>query len=117
MIAIQILLLAGILLLFGWFLANPRSYQVRAWTKILTLLFTVIALVFIMFPNSSNHVANWLGVGRGVDLLSYLLSLAFVYLIIRSYLREKEEQKKIALLARKLALLEANERYHHKRTR
>jgi hypothetical protein len=114
MIAIQILLLVGILILFGWFLANPRSYQVRAWTKIFTLLFAVIALVFILFPNSSNHVANWFGVGRGVDLLSYLLSLAFIYLILRSYIREKEEQKRIVQLGRRLAILEANERYHKK---
>lgn len=115
MIAIQALLIVGLMALFGWFLANPRSYQVRAWTKILTFLFAIIALIFILFPDSSNHVANWLGVGRGVDLLSYLLSLAFIYLILRSYVREKEEQKKIVQLARRLAILEANKRYPDKK--
>jgi hypothetical protein len=108
---IQALLILGVLILFGWFLLNPRNHQVHAWIKILTLLFTLLAIIVILIPNTANDIAHLVGVGRGADLLLYLLSLAFVFVVINLYIKNKEEQRRFVKLARKVALLEAEQKY------
>jgi hypothetical protein len=108
MILIQLFLIVAFLIFLWWVLANPASYQVHAWTKILATIFVVIAIVTVIFPNSTNSIAHWLGVTRGADLLLYLLTLAFIFAMFNSYMQEKRLQKRIVLLARKIAILEAN---------
>ena len=91
-------------------LVNPASYQVRAWIKILVTLFVLLAVVTVIFPDMTNTIAHWVGVGRGADLLLYLLTMAFIFSIFHAYLQEKRAQKRIVLLARRLAIIEANQR-------
>lgn len=119
MIAIQVILVAGFLLFLYRVLANPASYQFRAWTKILAFVFVIAAILAVLFPNTTNTVAHWAGVSRGADLLLYLLTLAFIFSIFSAYMQEKRQQKRIVLLARKLAIIEANTRAanHSKRSR
>lgn len=114
MIVIQILLILGVIAVFGWFLMDPKSHQVRAWTKILGFLFTVMAIIVIADPNTANSIAHKVGVGRGADLLLYLLTLAFLFLVLNLYIRDKEQQKRLVELARKIALLEAQSRKQDK---
>jgi hypothetical protein len=79
----------------------------NAWIKILGILFTCLAVIAVLFPNSTNTLAHWVGVVRGADLLLYLLTLAFILTVMNLYIREKQNQKRTVLLARKIALLEA----------
>jgi hypothetical protein len=108
MILIQVLLIIGFLIFLWWVLSNPSSYQVRAWTKILASLFVLLAILTVIFPDSTNSIAHWVGVGRGADLLLYILTLAFIFVMFNSYIQEKRLQKRIVLLARRLAIIEAN---------
>jgi hypothetical protein len=109
MIAIQIILIIGFLVFLFRVLANPASYQLRAWTKILAILFVVVAIVTVISPNITNTIAHWVGVSRGADLLLYLLTLAFIFVLFSSYLSEKRLQRRMVTLARKIAILEANQ--------
>ncbi len=108
MIVIQIILVTGFLVFLFRILMNPRSYQLKAWTKIFAILFTFVAILAILFPDTTNHLAKWVGVSRGADLLLYLLTLAFIFLILHTYVQEKRQQKEIVVLARKIAIIEAN---------
>lgn len=107
MIVIQVLLVAGTALAFGWFLIHPKSYRVRAWIKILVALFATLAVVVIISPHTANRLAHFVGIGRGADLLLYVLALAFIFVILNLYNASREEERKFVTLARKLALLEA----------
>ncbi len=107
MIIIQVLLIGGILTVLAWFLINPRSQQVHAWIKILAAILTAFGVVVIISPNTSDRVANAIGVGRGADLLLYSLAISFLYVMFSLYIRGKEEQTKFETLARSVALLEA----------
>ncbi|MGD0166187.1 MAG: DUF2304 domain-containing protein [Gaiellaceae bacterium] len=107
MIVVQILLIGGIVAVFGWFLIHPRSYRVKAWIKILTALFTALAVVVIISPRTSSGIAHLVGVGRGADLLLYVLAVAFIFVILNLYNGSREDEKKFVALARKVALLEA----------
>jgi hypothetical protein len=107
MIAIQAILVAGFIFLFWRFLANPGSHQVHAWIKILTFLFTILAIIAVTFPDASNRLAHAVGVKTGANLLLYALTLAFIFVVINIYTRGKEEERRRTIIVRKIAILEA----------
>jgi small membrane protein len=107
MIAIQVILVAGFIFLFWRFLANPGSHQVHAWIKILTFLFTVLAIIAVIFPDTANRLAHTVGVKTGANLLLYVLTLAFIFVVINLYTRGKEEENRRVIIVRRIALLEA----------
>lgn len=110
MILIQVILIVAFLFLVLKLVANPSSYQVRAWQKIIGIIFFIVAIFAVLFPNSLNSVAHFLGVGRGVDLLLYLLTLTFIFVTFNLYLKDKLYQRRIVQLARKVAIIEANQK-------
>ena len=76
------------------------------------LIFLALAMVIaVLFPEITNQIANFMGVGRGADLLLYILTLGFILYVINSYINSQDDQDKLYRLARKTALIEANERY------
>jgi hypothetical protein len=110
MIAIQVILVAGLVFLFWRFLANPSSHQVHAWIKIFTFLFTLLAIIAVIFPDTSNRLAHAVGVKTGANLLLYTLTLAFIFAVINTYTRRKEDEKRLASVVRRLDILEAQTR-------
>lgn len=114
MIVIQIILILAFVSFLFRLLANPNSYQIKAWTKIFGVLFVLGAIGVIAFPNSANTVAHWVGVTRGADLLLYILTLSFIFTILNLYIKEKQENRRLVSLARKVAIIEANLRQSNK---
>ena len=110
MIAIQIILIIGFILFLWRFLSDPGSHQIHAWIKILTAMFTVTAVIVVAFPDISNSVAHWLGVKTGANLLLYLLTLAFLFVVVNLYIRNKKENERLVVIVRRLAILEAKTR-------
>jgi hypothetical protein len=104
---IKTILVVVILLIMVWFLSNRTTHQVRAWQKLGLLLITVLGVFVVIFPDTSNTIAHKVGVGRGADLLLYLLTIAFIMTGLNLYLKGKEEERRIVILARKIALMEA----------
>lgn len=103
-----ILILLSVFILF-YFLANRNSMQVRAYKKIALILLVCVMIVFILKPDSLNTIADWVGVGRGADLLLYTLFIAFILFCINVYMKFKEQQDKVYRLAREIALIEARD--------
>ena len=71
------------------------------------MLFVVAAVYAILRPDDTTVLANWLGVDRGADLLTYALVIAFVFTTLSTYLRFKELEVRYAQLARAVALQNA----------
>ena len=65
-------------------------------------------IVAVIFPEMVNQIAHLFGVGRGADLLLYILVLSFIGYVVNDYIHRQNEKDVIYRLARKLALLEAN---------
>lgn len=107
MIVIQIILIVGFLFLLVRLLSNPNGHQIRAWTKVGGILFSLLAIGVVLFPESANDVAEFVGVTRGADLLLYLLTLCFIFFVLNVYVKGKQENRQIVQLARKIAILEA----------
>jgi len=116
---IKVILAFAITFIALWFLINRNTYKARAWKKIAMIIFTILAVIVVWFPNTSNTIAHKVGVGRGADLLLYLLALAFIFSTLSLYIKHKEDQRHIVILARRIALIEAkhqkNERLHSKK--
>src|SRR4051812_47488995 len=107
MIIIQLILIIAFLGLVVRFVGNPNSHQMKAWQKIFGLLFCLMAIYVVLLPEQSNRIAHLVGVGRGADLLLYLLTLAFVFVVFNACIRTRQEQRRMVMLARKLAIIEA----------
>jgi hypothetical protein len=113
MILIQGILIVAFLALVGRFLANPNSHQMKAWQKIFAVLFFLVAIFSVLLPDDLNTVAHFLGVGRGADLLLYLLTLAFIFLVFNLYVRDKQNQVRVVSLTRRIAIIDANQNPHN----
>jgi hypothetical protein len=107
MIIIQLMLVIAFLIILFRLLVNHNSYQIKALTKIFGVIFVFLAIGVVLSPNSANTVAHWFGVTRGADLLLYVLTLAFISAVLNLYIKEKQEDKRIVALARKVAILDA----------
>jgi hypothetical protein len=111
MIAIQIIIIVAALGIFIVGLRGRQTHVAKAWKKLAMFFLIVAMIVAVLFPNTTNRLAHLVGVGRGADLLLYVLTLAFIAYALNSYLRQQAENDALYRLARKVAILEANERY------
>jgi hypothetical protein len=84
MILIQVILVASFLFLLLRFLAETNSSTIKAWKKIGLILFVIIAIISILFPALTDDIAKLVGVGRGADLLLYLMVASFVFFNVNS---------------------------------
>ena len=66
-----------------------------------------MAIVSVLYPKLLTHVASWVGVGRGTDLVLYALVVAFLSFTVTTYLRFRDLETNYTRLARKIALSEA----------
>ncbi|MGK2879311.1 MAG: DUF2304 domain-containing protein [Mycobacterium sp.] len=106
---IQVLLIAAILALLFYLLRSRTSARTRAWVKVGYVVFVVAAIYAILRPDDTTVVANWLGVNRGADLITYVLIIAFIFTTMSTYLRFRELELKYARLARSIALSAAKQ--------
>jgi len=104
---IQVLLIGSVVALLVYLLRSRTNAKAKAWVKVGYLLFVIAAIYAILRPDDTTVVANWLGVDRGADLLSYALIIAFVFTTLSTYLRFKELELRYARLARAVALQSA----------
>lgn len=104
MLIIQILLVIAVAALTLYFLSNRRKARAKAGVKIGFVVFLVVAILAVLFPDATTWVAQLVGVRRGTDLMLYGLIVAFVFVTISSYLRFREQELRFARLARAVAL-------------
>ena len=67
----------------------------------------VAAVVSVLFPNALTWVANRVGVGRGADLLLYMVTIAFMLVSVVLFRRLADLERKYVALARAVAIMQA----------
>lgn len=107
---IKWLLVPGVVLAVVLSLRSRASLRGQARRKILAALTVVAGAIAVMFPSTLQTLANWTGVTRGTDLLLYALALVIIYLVGSTSVRFREQEARIVLLARQVALSEAEAR-------
>lgn len=111
---LQILVMITAVALLFFALGN-RTQSGRAGKKLVLCFLAVAMCVAVIFPETTTKIANLVGVGRGADLLLYALTLVFIGYALNSYLHQQKDKDVLYRLARKVALLDAEERYKIKK--
>ncbi len=73
-------------------------------------IFWLVALMVVIRPELSIVAANFVGIGRGADLVIYSSLILLFYLVWKLFLRLSEIDKKITKIVRQLALEDYDKR-------
>lgn len=84
--------------------SGQRNQAVR---RLGILALAAFAIVSILAPELWTKVASVVGIGRGTDLLLYMLVVAFFSFTVTSYKRWREMELRITRLARLVAISSA----------
>jgi hypothetical protein len=97
------LILCAVLVLVTLF-RNRQRVELRAGSRILALVLAGLAIASIADPDIPQRTAELLGVGRGTDLLLYILVVVFTLTSLGLYFRIRESDQRVRKLARALAI-------------
>ena len=82
MSTVQIILIAGLLLIIAYVYLRLKSAMVDA---IVFILLGLVGTVFVIFPELTTRVANAIGIGRGADMIFYFSILFFGFVCLNRY--------------------------------
>ncbi|MGH3591899.1 MAG: DUF2304 domain-containing protein, partial [Pseudonocardiaceae bacterium] len=90
-----------------YFVRLAHNVHIRASKRIAFFAFIVVNIYAVLRPDDMTWTAQQIGVGRGTDLVVYLLVVAFVFGMLNTYLRQREISNHLTDLARTVALRDA----------
>ena len=88
-------------------LALRRFAKTRHLTALVFLGAWSLAVALIANPGITTRIAQGVGIGRGVDFVTYSLLVAFLWAHYQHYLRYKRVESEVTLLVRELAIAQA----------
>lgn len=101
---IRVVLLAA-LAAIGWFVFLKRN---RLPFHILFVFAMLAAGAFaVLFPEQTDKIANVVGVGRGVDLITYVIEVTVLFVLLHYYTKFVELQRQLTDVTRELSILRA----------
>ena len=98
---IQLILTVSILLLLWLYIKHFKSQLI---SKILFSILFVTGIIAVIFPEMTNVVANYVGVGRGADLLLYITVIIFYTSLTFIYSRFKKIENRQTEIIRLLTI-------------
>ena len=102
--SIQIVLLIFILFALSRVLMRMREKVVSTQTAFFWIAIWVAALIGILLPKTTTKVAEFFGVGRGVDVIVYISLALLFYLVFRIYVMIEDLRHEITEIVRHIAL-------------
>jgi hypothetical protein len=106
-VAIQFVLLLVATSALLMFIRNSHAVEVLAIKRLAFLAFVALVIVAVLDPGWVTALAHHMGVGRGTDLVLYLLAAAFVFVSMNTYFRFKAQESRFTELARSIAVRDA----------
>ena len=84
--------------------SNARHLAVR---RMLLMIFAVVAALSVFFPDALTRVAQFLGIGRGTDLVLYGAVVSLFVFMATTYQRFRHAENALTKLSRRIAIDEA----------
>ncbi len=103
---LKLIIIISILIIGIWLIKARKNTRVRAWQKLLFLIFILSVIALTLFPNFALEIAIFLGLTRVTDLIVYGTILIFLFVTVNIYLKFQEVQSQMSRLARKIAIQE-----------
>jgi small membrane protein len=104
---IRVILLACVVATLVLFVRGQHGQRLRANKRIAFFAFLAVNAYAVLRPEDVMTLAIKLGVGRGADLVLYLLVVCFIFATLNMYLRQRQLEQRLADVTRALALREA----------
>ena len=104
--------LLGIFLLFALsrVVVQVRNAKLSIGAFLFWTALFIFALAGVLEPELTSHVARFLGIGRGTDVVLYGSIALLFYLIFRLSIALEDTRREISELVRKIALQERSSR-------
>lgn len=99
--AILTILLSGIIL-YAW-----TEYRRSPAVALLSFAAAATGIYLVWFPDQSTRLAELVGIGRGVDLIIYIWVAISLIVLLNLHLKLRAQLELITVLARKIALANA----------
>ena len=106
-VIVQVVLVIAALAALVYFVRSGQNVGIRASKRVAFGAFVLVNIYAVLRPEDVTTLARFLGVGRGTDLVVYLLVMAFVFGMLNSYLRDREISQHLTNLARQVAVRDA----------
>ena len=101
---IQIIFLVIIFLIIAKTLQKYRMNSITVREFFLWTVFWLIGAVLVIFPDALQTIANFVGIGRGADLLIYLSLIILFFGLFDILVRLERIERDITKIVRKRAL-------------
>ena len=102
--AIQIFLLAVVIFEISRVCLRLKEGVITTRMAFFWFLIWVAALVGIALPATTTKIAEFFGVGRGVDIIVYISLALLFYLVFRIYVMIEDLRHQITYIIREIAL-------------
>ena len=106
MTLIQFLLILGIIFLWRLY---ARFFKNHFLSKLVFVLIFISGILAVVFPELSNTIANFVGVGRGADLLTYIMVIVFYASFYVLYSKIEKIEAHQTEIIRQLTIREAKD--------
>ena len=104
--AIKLLLIASALAALVWLIRAQNNSHRLLITRLAGFLVAGAWIVAVLYPDLLTQIGNAVGVGRGTDLLLYVLVVVFTFTTVGWYQRVRQLDEQVTQLTRSLALVE-----------
>ena len=102
--AIQIFLLAVVIFAISRVYLRLKEGVITTRMAFFWFLIWIAALVGITLPATTTKIAEFFGVGRGVDIIVYISLALLFYLVFRIYVMIEDLRHQITYIIREVAL-------------
>ncbi len=96
----------ALVLLMTW--RRQRQSAIRLWEAVAWSAVWVAAAIVVARPEAASEVAQFLGVGRGADLILYVAIITLLVLVFQLHIAHHRLERQLTDLVRKEALGEWN---------
>ena len=96
--------------LFGILLYAWTEYRRSPAVGLFAVLAAVGGIYFVWIPSHATRLAEFVGIGRGVDLIIYTWVVISLLVLLNLHLKLRAQMEMITVLARELAIANARAR-------
>jgi small membrane protein len=95
-------LLLGVVLLYAW-----AQYRRSPIVTVLSCVASLLGFYFVWLPSHATRVAEFVGIGRGADLVLYVWACISFVILLNLHLKLRTQHELLTQLARSIALANA----------
>jgi hypothetical protein len=105
-VIVKLLLIGSVLVVLAWVVRSRPTHHRLAVARLASVGIAVCWIIAVLYPGLTTWLANKIGVGRGTDLLLYVLVVVFTVTTVGQYQRMRRMEDQLAALTRANALLD-----------